>query len=405
LKRRNVLMLPGPNEPYPEIMDELKRMVLPHYDEDWEEVYVKTCEELKEVFMTSDGKVIIWPCSGASAAELVAANIVEEGDKIINLKNGFFGDVLEEKVRTYGGKVVSVEAEFGKTVDPEDVRRAVEMNRDAKAIFVVHNETSSGIANPIKEIGEIAEDNGMLLVVDAVSSFGGMELRMDSWNIDACIGYASKCLGSIGALSPIAFSEEFWNLAERRKRKVKPYFLSLEAWMSMRWGGPHPLTMPTLNVLALRMAVHLALREGLESRFRRHRVAGKAFREGVRAMGLSVLPSEEDAGDSVTAVLVPHGTEDEIRRRLREKFNIMVGGSLGKYGKGRLLRVGHMGLTASPEYVLPTLYALDQTVREVCKVEARNEPVQAALEVFKTKPEEWVNALLARYSQKYLPES
>lgn len=106
-------------------------------------------------------------------------------------------------------------------------------------------------------------------------------------------------------------------------------------------------------------------------------------------MGLSVLPSEEDAGDSVTAVLVSHGTEDEIRRRLREKFNIMVGGSLGKYGKGRLLRVGHMGLTASPEYVLPTLYALDQTVREVCKVDARNESMQAALEVFKTKPKEW----------------
>lgn len=114
MKRRNVLMLLGPDEPYPEIMDELKRMVLPRYDEDWEEAYVKTCEELKEVSMTSDDRVIIWPCSGASAAELAAANIVEEGDKIINLKNGFFGDVLEEKVRTYGGKAVSVEAEFGK---------------------------------------------------------------------------------------------------------------------------------------------------------------------------------------------------------------------------------------------------------------------------------------------------
>lgn len=404
MKRRNILMLPGPNEPYPEIMSDLRNMVLPHYDEDWEEVYIKTCEELKRIFMTSDGRVIIWPCSGASAAELVAANVIGEGDKIINLKNGFFGEVLENKVRAYGGKVVSVEAEFGRSIDPENVRRAVKENKDAKAIFVVHNETSSGIANPIREVGEIAEENGMLLVVDAVSSFGGMELRMDRWNIDACIGYASKCLGSIGALSPIAFSEDCWKLAEKEERKVKPYFLSLEAWESMRWGGPHPLTMPTLNVLALRMAVHLALREGLENRFKRHRIAGKAFREGVRSMGLNVLPSEEDAGDSVTAVSVPQGTEDPIRRLLRERFNIMVGGSLGKYGKGRLLRVGHMGLTASPEYVLPTLYALEQTVREVCKIETRNESVQTALEVFKTKPEEWVNALLARYSRRHLPE-
>lgn len=148
MRRRSILMLPGPNEPYPEIMNKLRTMILPHYGDDWDEIYLKTCEEMKKVFLTAESKVIIWPASGASAGELVTANIVEEGDKIINLKNGFFGEVFEGKIRSYGGKVINVESEFGRSIKPEDVRRAVKENRDAKAIFVVQNETSSGTLNP-----------------------------------------------------------------------------------------------------------------------------------------------------------------------------------------------------------------------------------------------------------------
>ncbi|MEM2875737.1 MAG: alanine--glyoxylate aminotransferase family protein [Candidatus Bathyarchaeia archaeon] len=404
MKKRGILMLPGPNEPYPEILDELKKMILPHYGEDWDEVYIKTCEEMKEVFLTANSQVIIWPGSGASAIELVVANLLDEGDKIINLKNGFFGDFFESKTRSYGGKVINVESEFGKSVKPEFVRHIVKENPDAKAIFVVQSETSSGTLNPIKEIGEIAEETNKLLVVDAISSLGGTELRMDKWGVDVCIGYASKCLGSIGVLSPIAFSERVWNLAEKTGREVKPYFLSLKAWKTMRWGGPHPLTMPTLNVLALRIAIHLALKEGLENRFRRHHTVGRAFREGVRAMGLEVLPTEQEAADSVTAVLVPSGMESRVRALLREEYNIIVGGSLGSYGKDRLLRVGHMGLTASPEYVVPTLYALEQVMKKVGVDVREGEAVKTAIEIFKSKPNEWINALLARYNLKSLPD-
>lgn len=399
-KRRNILMLPGPNEPYPEIMEALSRMVLPHYGDHWGEAYQKTCEGMKEVFQTTNSEVMIWPGSGASAADLVAANIVGEGDEVINLKSGFFGESFENKIRSYGGKIVSIESEFGKSIAPEEVRNTAKANRDAKAIFAVQNETSSCTLNPIKEIGEIAEETGKLLVVDAVSSIGATELRMDDWNIDVCIGYASKSLGSPGVLCPIAFNERAGELVEKRKGEVKPYFRSLDAWRNMRCA----LTMPTLNILALRMAIQITLKEGLENRFRRHFTAAKATREGVRAMGLEVLPAEEEAADAVTAVLVPPGMQNEIRALLMKEYNIMVGGSLGKWGRDRLLRIGHMGVTASPEYVVPTLFALERVMEKLGEKVPEGEAVKVAMEVFKTRPHEWVSALLARFDRESLPE-
>ena len=404
MKQRRILMLPGPNETYPEILESIQRMVLPHYGDIWNEMYSETCEEMKKIFMTKSD-VIIWPASGASATELVAANIVESGDKVINVNTGFFGKNFEDKIKDNGGKVVSVESEFGRSVDLEKIREAIRENRDVKAIFVVHNETSSGALNPIKEIGEIAEEYDLLYIVDAISSLCGSELRMDDWNIDVCVGYASKCLGSLPALAPIAINEKVWELVEKRRQLVKPYFLNLPTWKTFRWGGPHPLTMPTLNVLALRMAINLALKEGLSKRFRRHYIAGKATREGVRAMGLKVLPREEEAADSVTGVLVPEGMESKIRSLMEEKFNIMVGGSLGEYGKDKLLRIGHMGVTASPEYVVPTIYALEQVVNELNISSSGGEGVKAAMEVFKENNEEWINSLLTRFSFKTLPEN
>lgn len=398
-------MLPGPNEPYPEIMDELKNGVIPHYGDIWNEILPKTCEEMKAIFQTSKSDVVIWPMSGSSAHKFVASNIVGKGDKIISLNNGRFGELFEDKILTSGGEVVKVEADYGKAIELEQVIRAVDQNSDAKAIFVVHCETSSCLLNPIKEIGEVAEESDILYVVDAISSLGGTEVKMDDWNIDACMGYASKCLGSIGVLSPIAFNDKIWEIVKKRPHGSLPYFMDLKNWTSEeRKTRPtiNPVTMPTLNVVALRMAINLALKEGLDSRFRRHRIAAKATREGVRAMGLKVLPEEDVAADSVTGVLVPQGLDVKIRKMLEEEHNIMVGGNIGKYGKDILIRIGHMGLTASPEYVLPTLYALQSVLKKLGQKLPEGEALRAAGEIFKDRPEEWTKGLLTRYSRKYL---
>jgi len=403
MNKRRILMIPGPNEPYPEILETLPRLVYPHYSNEWEEIYIDTCNKLKKIFQTNND-VLIFPGSGASAIGWLVSNIVEKGDKIINIKNGFFGELLERKIKICGGEVINVETEFGKSIKPEELEGKVLKNKDAKAIFVVQNETSSGVLNPIKEISKIAEENDMPFIVDAISGFGGIELKMDQWHIDACIGYASKCLGSIAMLSPIAFNERILEISKRNTR-VQPIIPKLQAWKVPTWyddaiGGisaTTPVAMPTLNILALRKATELALKEGLENRFRRHCIAAKAVREGIKSMGLQILPKDEDASPTLTAVEVPDGMETKIRNFMIDKFNIMIGGSLGTYGKGKLLRIGHMGLTASPEFVIPTIYALEQVLLELGFDIDEGAGVTSALEIFKKNPNEWIKSLLLHF--------
>lgn len=403
--KRRLFMLPGPSEPYPEVLEKLQSRVLPHYGPDWEKAFGMVREDLKKVFQTK-GEIILYPGSGEAATHMAVANVIKPGDKVIVLTNGFFGEYINMAVEAFGGRPVTVRESFGKAIDPESVRKVAVKERDAKAIFVVHVETSSGVENPVREIGEIAEETDKTYVVDAIASLGGAELKMDDWNIDVCVGYASKALGSIHVLAPIAVSKEIWESIKEKSQFMKPFFMDFSAWKFMRWGGSHPVTMPTINILALWEAVKIALREGLQNRFRRHSVAGRAVREGVRAIGLRVLPEEEDAAGTLTAVKVPMGKEDEVRRLMMDKFNIMIGGSLGglvkgkeTYGRGELVRIGHMGLVASPEYIVPTLVALEQVLPEIgFKVEGSG--VEAALEVFKRQPKEWVNGLMARLMER-----
>jgi len=403
--KRRLFMLPGPSEPYPEVLKKLQSRVLPHYGSDWEKVFKEVREDLKKVFQTK-GEVILYPGSGETATHMAVANVVKPGDKVITITNGFFGECIIMAVEAFGGKPIIVKESFGKAIDPEKVKKVAVEERGAKAIFMVHVETSSGVENSVREIGEIAEETGKTYVVDAIASLGGSELRMDDWNIDVCVGYASKALSSIHVLAPIAVSKGIWESIEEKSHYMTPYFMDFSAWKYMRWGGPHPVTMPTTNILALGEAVKIALREGLQNRFRRHSVAGRAVREGVRAIGLKVLSKEEDAAGTLTAVKVPMGKEDEIRHLMMDRFNIMISGSLGglvkgkeTYGKGELIRIGHMGLVASPEYIIPTLSALEQVLPEI-GFKVKGSGVETALEVFKQQPKEWINGLLARLMEK-----
>ena len=400
-------MLPGPSEPYPEILEKLQHQILPHYGSEWEEAFEMVCEDLKKIFQTK-GEIILYPGSGEAATHMVVANIVKSRDKVITLTNGCFGECINMAVQAFGGNPIPVRESFGKAIDSEIARKVAIKEKDAKAIFVVHVETSCGVENPIRKIAEIAEDTDKIFIVDAIASLGGSELRMDDWNIDVCLGYASKALSSLHVLSPIAVSKEMWESIEDKPQYMRPFFIDFAAWKYRRWGGVHPVTMPTTNILALGEAVKIALREGLRNRFKRHYVAGKAVRRGVRAMGLSVLPKEEDAAGTVTAVKVPMDTEDKIRSLMMREFNIMIGGSLGglvkgkePYGKGQLIRIGHMGLVASPEYIVPTLAALEEVLPET-GFDMEGSGVEAAMEVFKQQPREWINGIFARLMERYI---
>jgi aspartate aminotransferase-like enzyme len=361
--KRKLLMIPGPSEAYPDVVAELARPVLPHYGEDFGPIYTDTCEKLKSLFGTRQS-VILLPGPGAAALELAVGNLVGPGDKAIVCLNGWFSDLFRDLVERYGGTLLVERADYGKVVPPEQVRRRLEKERDVRAVFVVQNDTSTGVLHPLKEIGELARKHGAFFAVDAVSLFGGGEVKADEWGIDVCIGYPSKALGAVNGIVPIMISDRTWQAVAERKEPMRARFLNLQLWAKhikewASWGHPFPTSMPASLVVALRKAVEMALEEGLEPRYRRHALAGQAVRAAVRALGLELLAEEQVASPTVTVVIFPKGIDaDAVRATLSSRYSVMVAG-LGAFIPKSGIRIGHMGVTASPLYVLPTIAALE----------------------------------------------
>jgi aspartate aminotransferase-like enzyme len=385
MSRKRILMIPGPSEVDPRVLATLSQPILPHYGIDWGAEYATSLEDLKKIFKTEE-QVIIFPGPGNGAVELVGMNIIEPGDKIANVVNGWFGEILSEVIRTYGGEPVEIKTEYGRAISPADVEVVLDQEKDIKALFVVHNETSSGVENPIQEIGKVAKKHGVIYFVDAISSFGGVDIDLDSWNIDVCVGYPSKCLGGIHGAVPIAVGKRVWDEVETRRSRIPSRFMSLKVWKKFvqEWGPighPFPTSMPTTVILALHEAVKLALEEGLENRYRRHFVASAALRAGCKKIGFEPLVSEEARSKTVTILGV--NDESKLRAILENKFNIMIAGGVSKL-KGKAVRIGTMGVTASPSYVLPTLLALEVGARELGLPVTAGTAVAAGSKIFQS---------------------
>jgi alanine-glyoxylate transaminase/serine-glyoxylate transaminase/serine-pyruvate transaminase len=379
------LMIPGPSEVDPRLLTVLSGRVLPHYGAEWGQIYAETLELVKKIFKTGE-QAIILSGPGNLALELMAANIVEPGDKIVNVRNGWFGDVSGEIIQAYGGDVVDVKAEPGEIVTADRLKETLDEAGDIKAVFAVQNETSTGVENPIWEMGRIARKHGALFCVDSISSFGGVDLRMDEWQIDMCVGYPSKCLGGINGAVPIAIGKRVWESVETRRSPIPGRALSLKVWKKFmtEWapiGHPFPTSMPTNTIRVLQEAARLALEEGLEKRYLRHEVASHALREGCRVLGFEPYVRPEIRSKTVTVVRVPAGQDAKIREGLERRFNIMVAGGLGEL-RGKVLRIATMGVTASPFYVLPTLEALEVLARELWSKSEKGSAVAEAARVF-----------------------
>lgn len=359
---KKILMIPGPTELHPEVLAELARPLSPHYGKEWGEVYQETLNLLKKIFMTSND-VIILPAPGTAAMEMAAYNIIEPGDKVVCTDNGFFSERMVEVVQSHQARAISLTSEYGEAVSPEQLKRVLEENPDIRAFFAIHNESSTGVLNPIWEYGKITKKHGVLYVVDAVSSFGAIDLRVDEWGIDYCVGYPSKGLASLPGAIPIAISKTIDDRVTQRKDSPHSWFFNLKTW---RWyienwasvGHPFPTTMPTHTILALRKAVTLALEEGLENRYLRHREMARIFRRGIKAMKLELLAREDCASPTVTAVKTPPEINQKLIELLLDQYNLMISGGLSKQAR-RIVRVGHMGTTASFRYISYALSCIE----------------------------------------------
>jgi aspartate aminotransferase-like enzyme len=368
--QKTQLMIPGPSEPEPEVIAALMMPVMAHYGNAWSQVYHETLVKLQRVFKTKD-EVILLPSPGQTAVEMAVSSLVRRGDEAFVCSNGFFSDMICDMLRFYGARPRLIRAHLGKPIRAENVRATVQStkrshNNRPACLFLVHNETSAGVTNPAPEIMKVCREEGLISILDAISGFGGIDVRVDDWQVDYCIGYASKAIGGVFGVTPVSISKEAWILAKKIDSK-QGRFLNLNVWRHYidEWasiGHPHPSTMPTSVIIALSKALDLVLDEGLERRYKRHEKVARFFEAGLDEMGLPIFPERSFASNTVTAAETDPKLNSRLRTRLLKKYDIMISDGIGNLS-GKIIRVGHMGTSATFPAVSRTLAAISEIIR------------------------------------------
>jgi len=358
-----VLMGPGPSNVHPRVLQAMAAPCIGHLDPEFLEIMDETQELLRYVFQTENEFTIPVSGTGSAGMETCFVNLVEPGDTVVVCVNGVFGTRMSDIVERLGGKLVKVEAEWGRAIDPEDVRKAVK-DHGPKIVAVVHAETSTGACTPLADLAKIAHEAGALLLADTVTSLGGMEVTVDAWGVDAVYSGTQKCLSCPPGLAPISFSQPAMETLEGRKTKVPSWYLDM-TMVRDYWGASRKYhhTAPVNMVYALREALRLVAEEGLEARWARHRLNHRALVAGLEAMGLRLLVPEAERLPMLNVVCIPEGADDKrVRGALLREFGIEVGGGLGPLA-GKVWRVGIMGHSCQPRSVCLFLAALTSILR------------------------------------------
>ena len=372
-----ILMIPGPTElPFP-VVAAMSQPATIQYDMNFDvNVLEPATLALRDVFQTTRGEVIVMPGSGRTALEASAISVIEPGDRVLVVVAGVFGVLMREIMTRAGAEVTEHVVEWGQPLDLARLEKDVERVKP-KAVSMVHNETSTGTTYPAAEVGRIVNRHGALFMVDSVSSLAGLDVRTDEWGVDFNMTGSQKCLAAPLGMALVAVSPAAWEAMERRKHRASSYAYDLlrwkENWIPASRGGHipdgtprrQPVSIPTHLTSAMRAAVGLILEEGLAHRFRRHAVAGAAVRKGVAAMGLEMVPDASIFSNTVSCVKTPKNIEPAaVVARMRDQYGILIGTGLDKM-RTTTLRIGTMAMTASPHYVLPTLSALELTLRDL----------------------------------------
>ncbi|SCG86261.1 pyridoxal-phosphate-dependent aminotransferase family protein [Methanobacterium congolense] len=358
-----LLMIPGPTRVAPRVLKAMSENIVNHRSALFGEILKDTNEMMSEVFQTENDSYLITG-SGTAAMEAAVGNIVEKGDKVLNIVGGKFGERFMQITEAHGGSPTELSVEWGHAVNPEDVKYILEEDEDIKAVTIVHNETSTGVANPIAEVGKVVKDYDALYVVDTVSSLGGDDVFVDGYGIDICVTGSQKCLAAPPGMAAITLSDDAWNVVD--KTETSTYYLNMKKYKKSGDKVPPetPYTPSVSLMYAMREALNIIMEEGLEQRVIRHKMAAKATRAGVKALGLELFAEESAASNTVTAIKMPEGvTDKDMRGTMRNKYHIELAGGQDHL-KGNVFRIGHMGNITHRE-ILTTMSALEMTLKEL----------------------------------------
>ncbi|MCI1880943.1 MAG: alanine--glyoxylate aminotransferase family protein [Sporolactobacillus sp.] len=395
-----IIMSPGPVEVDPRVLRAMSLPMLGQFDPAFTAIMNEVMAMLRQVFQTKNQWAYAIDGTSRAGTEALLAALIEPGDKMLVPIFGRFGDLFVEIGERYGADIHTMTCPWGTVFDQDDVIAEIKQIRP-KIVTLVHGETSTGRMQPLERIGRACREMGVLLIVDAVATFGGVDIRTDDWHIDALIGGAQKCLSIPSGIVPITYNSRVEKEISKRKRvergianerdrraaagriPIRSNYLDLgqlQDYWSKRRLNHH--TEATAMEYALHEGLRLVLEEGLPHRFARHRLNQQALTAGVEAMGLELFGDPSYRMPTVTCVRVPGGVDaDEVRSLLLHHFGIEIAGSFGML-QGKIWRIGTMGYSCRPDRVLAVLAGLEASLIRCGAAVRRSAALQAAMDVY-----------------------
>lgn len=349
-----LLMTPGPTNVPERVLRKMSESVIHHRTEEYSKIFKEMTKRLEYVFQTKN-PVLTFTAAGTGGLEATIANMFSKDDKVLAVSIGVFGDRFIKIAKIYGLDVDVISVPWGKGVTLDEIKE--KFSEKYKALIVTHNETSTATVNPIKEIGEFMKDKKQLFIVDGVSSIGGIEVKMDEWNIDVLVTASQKALMTPPGLCFIGVSDKAWEYAQK-SNLPKFYFDFKAAREYLKKPMPqNPYTPAVTLIVAANEALKMIEEEGLYNVYERHAKLALMFRNEIKKMGLNIYTDEKYLSNTVTAITFNEdGVASEVKKKMEEEFNIIIAGGQQKL-KGKMIRVGHMGCV-NKEMIERTLNAL-----------------------------------------------
>ena len=355
-----LLLGAGPCTVHPRVLRAMTQPVIGHLDPKFFQVMDEVCEMLRQIFHTENYMTVPISSTGTGAMETACANMLERGDTAIVCRNGYFGVRLADIAERCGANTIMVDSPWGETANLNGLEDALNANPGTRVVGLVHAETSTGALSPLQDAIDLAHRHGALVIVDAVTSLGSHDVRVDDWDIDVCYSASQKCLGSPPGLAPITFGERAMRIINERPTKVQSFYFNLkdiaDYWNQTR---AYHHTSPITMTYAMRESLRMMMEEGIDQRHTRHARVADGLRAGLTTMGLELVADPEHMLNPITVVRVPEGVDDgAARKRLLDEWDIEVSGGLGEF-RGQVWRIGMMGEGARDRNVLAVLSALE----------------------------------------------
>ncbi len=355
-------MGPGPSDVHQLVYQALSTPIVGHLDPDFLKIMNEIQVQLRQVFQTENQFTIAISGTGSAGMEAAFVNVIEPVDNVIVGINGVFGNRMAEVVSRCGANVIPINEAWGESIDIQKIEKALRNTGQVKAVALVHAETSTGVWQPVAEVGALCEKYGALFILDAVTSLGGVPVPVDDWKVDICYSGTQKCLSCPPGLAPITFSARALEIAKKRSTKIRSWYLDV-TMISNYWADSsraYHHTAPISMNYALHQALRLILEEGLEQRWRRHQKNSAELLQGLKKLGLQPFVKKSIRLPTLNAITLPDAIDEAaMRRQLLHEYGIEIGGGLGDLA-GKIWRIGLMGESSKKSNIVYLLAALDK---------------------------------------------